>query len=124
MKTMIERLDITKRSPGKSYRREIICKVIEETVKIECTKKEMEPKQTSWKKKDSANAEFHSGNDQSKVWKTDEEISDIYSERVRSTVKDICDLHIKTAKKYELYQRILTRQKTLLKLSLKIYQSS
>ena len=44
MKTMIERLDITKRSPGKSYRREIICKVIEETVKIECTKKEMEPK--------------------------------------------------------------------------------
>ena len=84
---MIERLDITKRSPGKSYRREIICKVIEETVKIECTKKEMEPKQTSWKKKDSANAEFHSGNDQSKVWKTDEEIS------------DICDLHIKTAKK-------------------------
>ena len=44
MKTMIERLDITKRSPGKSYTREIICKVIEETVKIECKKKEMEPK--------------------------------------------------------------------------------
>ena len=60
-------------------------------MKIECPNKDIEQKQTSWKKEDPANAEFDSGNDQSKLWKTNEQIGDIFSERVGSTLKDICD---------------------------------
>ena len=73
-------------------------KIIEETVKIECTNKEMEPKQTSSEKKDSENAEFDSGNDQSKLWKTDEQISGIYSEGL--------DQHLKTSVMKVLFQQI------------------
>ena len=50
--------------------------------------------ETSWKEEDSANAEFDSGNDQSKLWKKDGQISDIYSESVESTLKYICDENI------------------------------
>ena len=66
-------------------------KIIEKTVKIEGINKDMEQKQTSWKKEGSANAEFDSENDQSKLWKTYEQITDICSERVESTPKYLCD---------------------------------
>ena len=93
--TITERLGIAERSPEKSSLANsdhyITQKIIEETVKTEWTNKDMEQKQTSGKMEDSANAELDSGNDQSKLWKTDEQISNLYSERVELRHNYICD---------------------------------
>ena len=93
--TRRERLGITEQSPEKSSLANsdycVTQKIIGKTVKIEGTNKDMQLKQTSWKIEGSANAEFDSENDQSKLWKTYEQITDIYSERVESTPKYLCD---------------------------------
>ena len=93
--TRTERLGIAERPPEKislaNSDHHINQKIIEKTVKTEWTNKDVEQMQTSRKKEDSANAELDSGNDQSKLWKTDEQISNLYSERVESTPNYICD---------------------------------
>ena len=115
-----ERSGIAERSTGKISLANtddcVTLKVAEETVKIECTNKDMEQKLTSWGKKDSASAEFDSGNDQSELWKTDEQISDIYSEGVGSTLKNICDESIVSTNLIEKSDKIDSSYKDCKKL--------
>ena len=114
------RLGITERSPEKNSLANsdyyVTQKIIEKTVKIEGINKDMEQKQTSWKKEGSANAEFDSENDQSKLWKTYEQITDICSERVESTPKYLCDESIVSTNSVEEKDKITSSYKDCEKL--------
>ena len=85
-------------------------------MKIEGANKDMQQKQTSWKKEGSANAEFDSENDQSKLWKTCKQIAGIYSERVESTPKYLCDESIVSTNLVEEKDKISSSYKDCEKL--------
>ena len=118
--TRRERLGITEHSPEKSSLANsdyyVTQKIIGETVKIEGANKDMQQKQTSWKKEGSANAEFDSENDQSKLWKTCKQIAGIYSERVESTPKYLCDESIVSTNLVEEKDKISSSYKDCEKL--------